>query len=104
MEELSPKQAAEMLADGSAIIVDVREHEELADAELKGALHIPMGEIADRVSELDPAQTTIVMCKLGGRSAMVCDFLAGQGFNKLYNLTGGIMGWASEVDGAVLKQ
>jgi len=104
MQEISSKDAAHQLAQGSAIILDVREDAELLEAAVEGVLHIPMGQIPDRLAELNPADNIIVMCKMGGRSAMVCDFLSSQGFGKVTNLAGGIYAWAQEVDPAVIKQ
>lgn len=103
MTEISPKDAATHLADGTAVILDVREHSELAEAVVAGVVHIPMGDIPERLGELDPADNIVVMCKLGGRSAMVCDFLTAQGFNNVSNLSGGIHAWASDVDPSVIK-
>ena len=103
MQEISPKDAATHLADGSAVILDVREHTELEEAAVAGVVHIPMGEMPERLSELDPADNIIVMCKLGSRSAMICDFLTSQGFSAVSNLSGGIYAWASDVDPSVIK-
>ncbi len=103
MQEISPKDAAKALADGSAVVIDVREHAELAEAEVPGTMHIPMGEIPDRVDEISKDDNIIVMCKMGGRSAMVCDYLSSQGYTKIANLTGGIYAWGSEVDESVIK-
>jgi rhodanese-related sulfurtransferase len=104
MQEISSKDAAGQLAAGSAIILDVREEAELLEAAVDGVLHIPMGQVPERLAELNPADNIIVMCKLGGRSAMVCDFLSSQGFGNVANLVGGIYAWAEEVDPDVLKQ
>jgi sulfur-carrier protein adenylyltransferase/sulfurtransferase len=103
MREISSNDAAAQLAEGSAIILDVREEPELLEAAVEGVLHIPMGEIPERLAELNPTDNIIVMCKLGGRSAMVCDFLTSQGFSNVANLVGGIYAWAEEVDPNVIK-
>jgi rhodanese-related sulfurtransferase len=103
MKEISSTDAATLLAESRAVILDVREDAELLEAAVEGVLHIPMGQVPDRLAELNPADNIIVMCKMGGRSAMVCDFLSSQGFEKVSNLAGGIYAWAEEVDANVIK-
>ena len=61
-------------------------------------LHIPMGQVPDRLTELDPQKETVVICRSGGRSLQVADFLEAQGFASVYNLTGGILAWSRNVD------
>src|ERR1700686_3821398 len=63
-----------------------------------GLKHIPMGQVADRLSELDPKQETVVICRSGGRSLEVARFLAAHGFASVFNLTGGILAWSRDVD------
>ncbi len=103
MKEISPQNAADAMAAGTALILDVREDSELLEAAVDGVRHIPMQQVPERLNELDPAQRLIVMCKLGGRSAMVCEHLNAQGFADVSNLTGGIYAWAAEVDETVIK-
>src|SRR5258708_20755544 len=61
-------------------------------------LHIPMGQIVDRLGELDPAQETVVICRSGGRSLQVASFLSTHGFVSVYNLVGGILAWSRDLD------
>jgi rhodanese-related sulfurtransferase len=63
--------------------------------------HIPMGEIPGRLAELDPHQEIVVMCRSGGRSMQVAQFLARNGFANVANLTGGILAWSRDVDPSV---
>jgi rhodanese-related sulfurtransferase len=57
-----------------------------------------MGEISDRVTELDPKKEVVVICRSGGRSAQVAQFLEHQGFGKVFNLSGGILAWSRVID------
>jgi rhodanese-related sulfurtransferase len=57
-----------------------------------------MGQIADRLSELDPAKETVVICRSGGRSMEVARFLSTNGFASVANLTGGILKWSRDLD------
>jgi rhodanese-related sulfurtransferase len=83
------------------VIVDVREPEEVAIASFPGAVHIPMGDVPSRISELDPEFETVVVCHHGIRSAQVAAYLARMDFGQVWNLSGGIDAWSIEVDPAV---
>lgn len=95
IEEVNPKEALQEISNGT-ILIDVREPYELED-EAYGVkyLHIPMGEIAERLSEVPKDQPVIVGCRSGKRSMNVCMYLAMNGYNNIRNLEGGIMGWVS---------
>jgi adenylyltransferase/sulfurtransferase len=80
------------------VLLDVREPHELAIASVPGILHIPMGEVPERLSELDPGQEIVVLCRSGGRSLQVARFLEARGYANVANLTGGILAWGRDVD------
>ncbi len=84
--------------DPSLLLLDVREPHELQISAIKGAKNIPLGEVAQRMSELDSAEEMIVFCKRGSRSARAIEILFSAGFKKMKNLKGGINAWAEEVD------
>ena len=84
----------------SFVLLDVREDEELRVAKLSTCKHIPMGQIADRLNELDKEKPIIVMCHSGVRSARVCHYLQEEGYD-VSNLTGGISAWSREVDPSI---
>ncbi|HLW72048.1 MAG TPA: rhodanese-like domain-containing protein [Candidatus Binataceae bacterium] len=99
--ELEPAELKRRLDRGDAItVLDVREHEELRIAALPGAVHIPMGEIPSRLTELDPDVELVVVCHHGMRSAQVAQYLARTGFERVSNLSGGIDEWSATVDPA----
>ncbi|MEP6545825.1 MAG: rhodanese-like domain-containing protein [Gammaproteobacteria bacterium] len=100
IKELSPREFLERRAGGAEMtLLDVREDWEIALAPVPSEiLHIPMGQIATRLGELDPAQETVVICRSGGRSLQVATFLAGRGFGSVYNLAGGILAWSRDID------
>ena len=80
-------------------LVDVREDWEVELAPVPSPhLHIPMGQIAERIGELDPNATTVVICRSGGRSAEVARFLSTRGFGNVFNLVGGILAWSRDID------
>ncbi len=87
------------------LLLDVREawEFELAAIRLEGTrtLHVPMGQLPQRLAELDPAQPILCICHHGMRSAQVVAFLERAGFASVYNLAGGIDAWSTQVDAGV---
>ena len=81
-------------------LLDVRENEEIAIAKIQSSTHIPMGQIVDRIDEIDKNKPVIVMCHSGGRSARVCVYLAENGYDST-NLAGGINSWSINIDPSV---
>ena len=65
---------------------------------IEGSKLIPLGDLPERVNELDSADEIVVYCHTGGRSARATDFLRGIGYKKVRNLEGGVEGWAMDVD------
>ncbi len=82
-------------------LVDVREPDEWRIAKIPGARLIPLGELPNRLGELDPAREIVLHCKMGGRSGRAVKFLQQKGFAKVENLTGGIDAWSQQVDPSV---
>jgi rhodanese-related sulfurtransferase len=89
MQETTP---AEVQATDDAYILDVREPDEVAQARIDRAQHIPLGSLADRIDEVPRDRTVYVMCHVGGRSAQATHYLEAQGFDAV-NMTGGIVEW-----------
>jgi adenylyltransferase/sulfurtransferase len=82
------------------ILLDVREPHEYEIAKIPGSKLIPLGELPQRMGELDKSQTLIVHCKMGGRSARAVQFLRSQGFDAT-NVGGGIHAWSETIDPSV---
>ena len=103
--ELSPTEFAARWPNhaggNEVVLLDVREHDELAVAAVDGALHIPMREVPARLGELDADKPLVVMCHSGGRSRRVAEFLKGNGFTNVSNLAGGIDAWSTQIDSRV---
>ena len=79
-------------------LIDVREDEELKISKISQSIHIPMNTIPDNLNQIASEKKIIIMCKTGGRSAQVCEYLNNQGYSNVYNLKGGIISWALEID------
>lgn len=98
-ESITPKQLAERLEKGEKFkFIDVREPAEHAVAHVDEAELTPLSRFNEWIGSLDPQDETVVMCHHGIRSANVCMFLIRNGFERVYNLEGGIDLWSVEVD------
>lgn len=75
-----------------AIVLDVRENDEWAAGHADGAVHIPMGEVVARIAEVPDGGTVHVVCRVGGRSAQVTQYLIAQGRDAV-NISGGMLQW-----------
>jgi adenylyltransferase/sulfurtransferase len=99
MELISAMELDQALKNGEPyLIVDVRELYEFEVCNL-GTLHIPMGEITERYSELPKDSWLVIMCRSGKRAEAVAGFLISDfGFTKVFVLEGGILAWRDQVD------
>ena len=104
MKEKTVSQLKAMLDDKENFqLIDVREPHEYDICNL-GAILIPMGDIADHLADIARDKPVIVHCRSGKRSATIIQFLEeSQGFDNLYNLRGGIIAWADEIDISMVK-
>lgn len=86
--------AAAVPSDG--FVLDVRENDEWAAGHVEGALHIPMSDFVGRFGELtesaEDGRRVHVMCRVGGRSAQVTQYLVQQGVDAV-NIDGGMQAW-----------
>ena len=105
MAEITATELKERLDRGDSIqIIDVREPAEYEAARIPDSKLIPLGEVLNRMGEIDESRETVVHCKMGGRSARAIEALRRAGFQgKLLNLKGGITAWSNEVDPSVPK-
>ncbi len=84
------------------ILIDVRNNSEYYLSRIEGSIHIPMQTIPDRMNELDKNKEIIVQCKIGQRSAKVCEFLIKNDFKNVKNLSGGILDWSKYIDPSMI--
>jgi rhodanese-related sulfurtransferase len=96
---ISPEEYQLRLSEGDKLrLIDVREPEEFELARVEGADELPLSRFNEWAGTLDHTEEIVFMCHHGMRSGQVCEFLSRQGFERLYNLAGGIDRWAREVD------
>ena len=104
--EIDVTEAARILADGTSgrvLLLDCRTPEEHAIARIEGALLLPMGEITERVGEIEEWRDAMVIvhCHHGIRSLRVATWLRGRGFGHATSMRGGIDAWSASIDPAI---
>jgi rhodanese-related sulfurtransferase len=99
--EITPSEFVRRRDAGEPLtLLDVREAWELNVASVPGIVHIPMGEVAERVGEIDRSREVVVMCRSGRRSLEVAKYLQQNGFRAV-NLAGGILAWSRDLDATI---
>lgn len=98
MKSISVKELKKLMDEKADFqLIDVREPHEYEAANLGGKL-IPLASVPDHLDEIDQDKKIVVHCRSGKRSANAIMYLEQQGFENLYNLEGGILAWANEID------
>ncbi len=102
VQQMTAKQLKSRLDQGEELILlDVREPFEFEYASIKGSFNIPMGDIPKRYVEVSQDQDCVVICHSGIRSRQVVSFLADNGYERVFNLQGGIDQWSLHCDNTV---
>jgi len=102
--EISAAEAAVLLHENKAKLIDVREPWEFAAAHIDPSLLMPMGDIPARAhQELDPDEPLLILCHHGARSLNVTMWLRNQGFDQAQSVRGGIDAWSLDVDPSVSR-
>ncbi len=95
--EIDAKTAKEWVDNGNAILLDVREDQELAQARIPGAVHNPMSSFNFENVPKEDGKKLVVFCAHGMRSYQVADYLVREGMiEAAYSMSGGIVAWAQE--------
>jgi rhodanese-related sulfurtransferase len=89
---VSAPEAWEQFDGGSAIMVDVREPEELAEQRVPGTIDIPLGELESRLAEVPTDKPVLVLCRSGNRARPAAATLAAAGYD-VSIVDGGIIAW-----------
>ncbi len=96
-KDISPAEAVQLINKENAVIIDVRESNELAQGSIRGSKHLALSVLKQRVDELKAYadQPVITLCKSGNRSSSACEILKKHNFTNVMNLKGGLEGWKS---------
>ena len=101
MEDLTQEEWVEQLEnDSNAVVLDVRTDDEVADGIIHNAINLDIykgPEFIDALEDLDKSKSYYVYCRSGNRSGKACQIMEQLGFNKAYNLEGGMLQWTGDV-------
>ncbi|WP_072889069.1 rhodanese-like domain-containing protein [Ornithinibacillus halophilus] len=95
--DVSVDEAKDLLDDEEVVVLDVRTIEEYSQGHIPNAQLLPLQELEARLSELNEDQKYLVVCRSGNRSAQASTILIQNGFQNIYNMTGGMNNWPYEV-------
>ncbi|RPI47635.1 MAG: rhodanese-like domain-containing protein [Betaproteobacteria bacterium] len=94
-KEVSVQQAVQLINRRDALVLDVRDASEFESGHIPNARHVPAADLEKRVKELEKfkQRPVIVSCRSGSRSIAACSALRKNGFQEVFSLKGGILGW-----------
>jgi len=97
-EKVTQLQATQLINQGKALILDVRETAEFAAGHIRDSKHIPLSELKQKVAELEKfkSKSVIVLCQNGIRSSSATGVLKKAGFNEVFSLQGGLTAWQAQ--------
>ena len=96
MESIQAAELAQWKKEGrNYLLIDVRETWEREEFHI-GGMHLPMGELAQRMAEIPHDTDIVVYCEKGIRSVIALQRLELAGYTRLYNLTGGMRAWKEQ--------
>ena len=96
LPQMAVQELKEHFEKGDApTLLDVRAQREWEDGHIQGAVHMPSPDTRSRYREIAPDKPIAVMCNTGHRSSMAGSILLQHGFEKVYNVAGGMKGWAA---------
>jgi rhodanese-related sulfurtransferase len=96
VKEINASELAQWVSevDHAIRVIDVRQMEEIAMGTVPKAEALPLHTLPARVQDFSREEKLVMVCRSGARSAQACMFLQQQGFSNVYNLRGGMIGWA----------
>jgi rhodanese-related sulfurtransferase len=96
LKTITPHEVEGLLKTGNTLnIIDVRENDEVSHGMIPGAKHIPLGEVPNRLNELDQSKEYIMVCRSGKRSEKACVILSAKDI-KVTNMIGGMLNWEGQ--------
>lgn len=106
VEEISIIRAKLMERNDDALMVDVREKNEIAAVayDVENIVHIPLSEFSDRMSEIPKDKQLIMVCQSGGRSRLAAGTLLQNGYTTVVNMAGGMRAWQAKDLGVITNE
>jgi molybdopterin/thiamine biosynthesis adenylyltransferase/rhodanese-related sulfurtransferase len=99
IRRFSARELQAELRSTKVALVDVREPHEYRAGSLPGSINIPVAQLANRLDELPPSRSPVFLCRSGARSLAACAIASKAGIQSVAHLEGGLLAWASDVDG-----
>lgn len=99
VQNIKPAEFTKIAGEKNTVIIDVRTPGEVAQGYIKGATvfaNINGSDFEAQINKLDKSKKYLVYCRSGARSSSAANYMAGKGFTKVYNLSGGINNWTGE--------
>lgn len=95
--QLNVNDAVRLMNNDDVVVLDVRESNEYSSGHIRDSIHIPLSSLSKRLTELEKykGKQILAVCRSGNRSNTACRVLSRQGFEKVSNLSGGVMSWSS---------
>ena len=95
IKQIGPTEATQLINHEGGIVIDVREDKEFTQGHIINSVHMPMGNVQQRIAEIEKykQKPIIVSCRSGARSSTVCGWLRKHNFENVSNLKGGVMAW-----------
>jgi len=97
VKTVTVEELAEKLKQGKQVLIDVREPYEFKAGHVKGAVNVPLGQLADRLGKFDSNAETYVICQSGHRSASAVRLLKRAGFEHAYSVKRGTSAWRGKL-------
>lgn len=97
-KNVSTEDAKQLIDNNEIVVLDVRTPDEFQGGHIPNATLIPLQELENRLNEIDKGKTYLVVCRSGNRSAQASEILSSNGFENIYNMTGGMNNWAYEIE------
>nr|VFK58233.1 MAG: Rhodanese-related sulfurtransferase [Candidatus Kentron sp. TUN]VFK59799.1 MAG: Rhodanese-related sulfurtransferase [Candidatus Kentron sp. TUN]VFK67260.1 MAG: Rhodanese-related sulfurtransferase [Candidatus Kentron sp. TUN] len=96
-ERVEPLEAIRLINHEGAVVLDVRTDGEIEEGRILNAIHVPQQSLPNQIKKLEKyrSKPVIAVCRTGNRSGRACAILRKQGFERVYNLGGGVVGWQS---------
>ena len=94
-EELPPRQVAELIGEGGAQLIDVREPYEHEAGRIAGDVHIELEQLGAAAESIDRDRPVVFYCRSGSRSALAAQAFGASGYDA-HNLTGGLQAWVKD--------
>lgn len=94
-KDIAPSEAVQLINHDDALVLDVREDAELGQGSIRGAKHVPLSVLKQRVEELAKYRETpvITYCRSGSRSGHASALLLKHEFQRVFNMKGGLIAW-----------